>query len=81
MDILSNNNNYDFFIYVSYIITFASLIIVFLYTYLKYLISKKLFKAIIENVNDPQKKLTIMINAFFYTSIPWSIFFNVSIEK
>ena len=56
MDILSNNNNYDFFIYVSYIITFASLIIVFLYTYLKYLISKKLFKAIIENVNDSQKK-------------------------
>ena len=56
MDILSNNNNYDFFIYVSYIITFVSLIIVFLYTYLKYLISKKLFKAIIENVNDPQKK-------------------------
>ena len=52
----SNNNNYDFFIYLSYIITFASLIIVFLYTYLKYLISKKLFKAIIENVNDPQKK-------------------------
>ena len=57
MDILSNNNNYDFFIYVSYIITFASLIIVFLYTYLKYLISKKLFKAIIENVNDTQKKI------------------------
>ena len=56
MEILSNNNNYDFFIYVSYIITFASLIIVFLYTYLKYLISKKLFKAIIENVNDPKKK-------------------------
>ena len=56
MDILSNNNNYDFFIYVSYIITFASLIIVFLYTYLKYLISKKLFKAIIESVNDTQKK-------------------------
>ena len=56
MDILSNNNNYDFFIYVSYIITFVSLIILFLYTYLKYLISKKLFKAIIENVNDPQKK-------------------------
>ena len=81
MDILSNNNNYDFFIYVSYIITFASLIIVFLYTYLKYLISKKLFKAIIENVNDHQKKYTIWINAFFYTSIPWSIFFNVSIEK
>ena len=56
MDILSNNNNYDFFIYVSYIITFASLIIVFLYTYLKYLRSKKLFKAIIENVNDLKKK-------------------------
>ena len=56
MDILSNNNNYDFFIYLSYIITFTSLIIVFLYTYLKYLISRKLFKAIIENVNDPQKK-------------------------
>ena len=33
-----------------------SLIILFLYTYLKYLISKKLFKAIIENINDPQKK-------------------------
>jgi len=56
MEILSNNNNYDFFIYVSYIITFVSLIIVFLYTYLKYLISKKLFKTFIENVNDPQKK-------------------------
>jgi len=56
MDIISNNNNYDFFIYVSYIITFASLIIVFLYTYLKYLISIKLFKAIIENVNVTQKK-------------------------
>ena len=56
MDILSNNYIYDFFIYVSYLFTFASLIIVFLYTYLKYLISKKLFKAIIENVNDTQKK-------------------------
>ena len=56
MDILSNNNNYDFFIYVSYIITFASLIIVFLYTYLKYLNTKKLIEAIIENVNDPKKK-------------------------
>ena len=56
MDILSNNNNYDFFIYVSYIITFASLIIVFLYTYLKYLISKKLFESITESVNEPKKK-------------------------
>ena len=80
MDILSNNNNYDFFIYVSYIITFASLIIVFLYTYLKYLISKKLFKAIIENVNDPQKNRLFGLMLFF---IPLSlgVFFLMSALK
>ena len=80
MDILSNNNNYDFFIYVSYIITFASLIIVFLYTYLKYLISKKLFKAIIENVNDPKKNRLFGLMLFF---IPLSlgVFFLMSALK
>ena len=80
MEILSNNNNYDFFIYVSYIITFVSLIIVFLYTYLKYLISKKLFKTFIENVNDPQKNRLFGLMLFF---IPLSlgVFFLLSALK
>ena len=64
----------------SYIITFASLIIVFLYTYLKYLISKKLFKAIIENFNDPQKNRLFGLMLFF---IPLSlgVFFLMSALK
>ena len=47
-----NNNNYDFFIYLSYIITFGSLIFLFIFSYLKFLISKNLYSKIIENNND-----------------------------
>ena len=52
METVFNNNNYDFFIYLSYIITFGSLIFLFIFSYLKYLISKKLYSAIIDKNND-----------------------------
>ncbi len=47
-----NNNNYDFFIYLSYIITFGSLIFLLIFSYLKFLISKNLYSTILENNND-----------------------------
>ena len=52
METVFNNNNYDFFIYLSYIVTFGSLIFLFIFSYLKYLISKKLYSAIIDKNND-----------------------------
>ena len=52
METVFNNNNYDFFIYLSYIVTFGSLIFLFIFSYLKYLISKKLYSAIVDKNND-----------------------------
>ena len=52
METVFNNNNYDFFIYLSYIVTFSSLVFLFIFSYLKYLISKKLYSAILEKNND-----------------------------
>ena len=52
METVFNNNNYDFFIYLSYIITFGSLIFLFIFSYLKYLISKKLYSAVIDKNNE-----------------------------
>ena len=52
METVFNNNNYDFFIYLSYIITFGSLIFLFIFSYLKFLISKNLYSKIIENNNE-----------------------------
>ena len=51
MELVFNNNNYDFFIYLTYIITLSSLFFLFIFTYLKYLISKKFYSAILEK-ND-----------------------------
>ena len=52
METVFNNNNYDFFIYLSYIVTFGSLIFLFIFSYLKYLISRKLYSAIVDKNND-----------------------------
>lgn len=52
MELVFNNNNYEFYIYLTYIITLSSLFFLFIFTYLKYLISKKLYSAILENNND-----------------------------
>ena len=52
MELVFNNNNYDFFIYLTYIITLSSLFFLLIFTYLKYLISKKLYSAILEKNDD-----------------------------
>ena len=52
METVFNNNNYDFFIYLSYIVTFGSLIFLFIFSYLKYLISMKLYSVIVDKNND-----------------------------
>ena len=52
MELVFNNNNYDFFIFLTYIITFFSLFFLFIYTYLRYLISKKLYSGIVEKNDD-----------------------------
>ena len=52
METVFNNNNYDFFIYLSYIVTFGSLTFLFIFSYLKYLISKKLYSDIVDKTND-----------------------------
>ena len=52
METVFNNNNYDFFIYLSYVVTFGSLIFLFIFSYLKYLISKKHYSSIIDKNNE-----------------------------
>ena len=56
MELVFNNNNYDFFIYLTYIITLSSLLFLFIFTYLKYLISKKLYSAILDAKRNWQKR-------------------------